>query len=53
MELGKEKCAACGKEFKKTGLAQKYCSKCGRVFAPDSSFRYCPKCVGGVRLRYR
>jgi len=46
---GAKSCPYCG-----TGLVvEKYCRHCARIFDPSSSYKYCPKCVGGIRLRYR
>ena len=46
---GANTCPYCG-----TGLmVEKYCRRCSRVFDARSTFKYCPQCVGGIRLASR
>ncbi len=46
---GANTCPYCGHSL----AVEKYCSRCGRTFNPDSSYRYCSKCFGGIHLKYR
>ncbi len=43
---GANTCPFCGHGL----IVEKYCKRCSRVFEPNSSYKYCHKCTGGIRL---
>jgi len=47
--VGANSCPYCGNDL----AIEKYCRGCTRNFDPDSKYRYCPSCRGGVLLSYR